>query len=183
MRHLIRQKEVGEALRGVVAVGLVFALVSGLGSCSHFAAVGRGGPVYAIAVDSVNGRKTASTGPISYPACAIQVGDRVARVWIANDTLGDAESPVVLEGDAFALKEGILVERTWSQAVVHKVTDEELAAGAAVVYLPGVPHPTVVELRFELVRGASLSPTGRLPRPPVVRFQAHLEQAVPPARR
>ncbi len=61
-------------------------------------------------------------------------------------------SPVVLEGDAEALKDGILVERTWSQAVVHNVTNEELAVGAAVVYVPGIPRPTTVELRFELVK-------------------------------
>lgn len=121
-------------------------------SCGHFAAVGRGGPVYAITVDTVNGRKTADRGPLSYPACAIQVGDRMARVWMAHDSRGDdVVSPVVLQADAVALKAGILVERTWSQAVVHKVTDQELEAGAAVVYVPGLPRPTVVELRFDRV--------------------------------
>ncbi|MEP6654254.1 MAG: hypothetical protein ABJA82_12895 [Myxococcales bacterium] len=178
MGHSVRPGVVGGTVGGALRCAVVV-LLSSLISCGHFAAVGRGGAVYAIAVDSVNGRKTATTGPISYPACAIQVGDRVAQVWIANDSAGDVESPVVLEGDAFALKDGILVERTWSQAVVHKVTDEELAAGAAVVYVPGVPHPTVVELRFELVRGASLAPPGRFRRPPVARSEARLEQAVP----
>ena len=100
-------------------------------------------------------------------------------VWLANDIVGDVGSPIVLEGAAFALKDGILVERTWSQEVVHKVTDEELAAGAAVVYVPRVPHPTVVEMRFERVRGASLSPPGRLRRPPVARSEARLEPTLP----
>jgi hypothetical protein len=119
--------------------------------------------VYAISVDSVNGRKTADRGPSGYPACAIQVGDRVAQVWLADESRGDVMSPPVLEGDAAALKDGILVERTWSQAVVHRVTDDELAAGAAVVYVPGIPRPTVVELRFFRVRlggRARPGPTG-----------------------
>jgi len=102
-------------------------------------------------VDSVNGRRTADNGSIYFPAISIQVGDRFARVWLADQSRGDVTSPVVLEGDAEALKAGILVERTWSEAVVHKVTDEELAVGVAVVYVPGTPHPTVVELRFDRV--------------------------------
>ncbi|MBC8132537.1 MAG: hypothetical protein H7X95_06115 [Deltaproteobacteria bacterium] len=130
-------------------------------NCGHFPAVGRGGPIYAISVDSVNGRKTANEGPSSYPACALQVGDRVARVWLADESRGDVASPAILEGDEAALKEGILIERTWSQAVVHKVTDGELAAGAAVVYVPGMPRPTIVELRFSRVRPGSISTHGR----------------------
>jgi hypothetical protein len=120
--------------------------------CATAPAIGRGGPVYEISVESVNGRKTAPTGPTSYPACTIQVGDEVARVWLADPALGDdVSSPTVLRGDAAALKDGILIERSWSQAVVHRVTDGELEAGAAVVYVPGIPHPTVVELRFVAV--------------------------------
>ena len=153
-------------------------MLAGTASCSHFAAVGRGGPVYAVAVDSVNGRKTANRGPISYPACAIQVGDRVAQVWLADESHGAVESPTVLEGDAAALKEGILVERTWSQAVVHKVTDEELASGFAVVYVPGLPRPTTVELRFEPVSPGAASP-GRRSQPLPEATQAH--QARPTA--
>lgn len=139
------------AARSLLALCVLLSLVSSTGGCGHFPAVGRGGLVYAITVDTVNGRKTADRGPLSYPACAIQVGDRMARVWLADDSRGDVASPVVLQGDAAALKEGILVERTWSQAIVHKVTDEELEAGAAVVYVPGLPRPTVVELRFDQV--------------------------------
>lgn len=110
--------------------------------------------MYAIRVESVNDRKTAGSGSLSRAACAIQVGDQVARVWLADETRGPVESPVILEGDAAALKAGVLVERSWSQAVVHKVTEEELAAGAAVVYVPGNPQPTVVELRFDPIRPA-----------------------------
>jgi hypothetical protein len=120
--------------------------------CIHAPAIGRGGPVYAISVESINGRKTANRGSVSFPACAIQVGDRVAQVWLAYESRADVISPVVLEGDAVALKDGILVERSWTQAIVHKVTDEELAVGAAVVYVPGSPRPTIVELRFEPVK-------------------------------
>lgn len=136
----------------LLSVALVGLMLTGT-ACTHFPAVGRGGSVYAISVESVNGRKTADRGPTSYPACSIQVGDKVARVWLADDMQGnDVQSPTVLEGDAEALHQGILVERTWSQAVVHEVTDEELAAGAAVVYVPGAPRPTVVELRFVRLR-------------------------------
>lgn len=154
-----------DGLRGVVA-GILFVLgsLAPLG-CGHLPAVGRGGPVYDIAVESINGRKTAPSGAISYPACTIQVGDQVARVWLANADLGDdVISPTILRGDAEALKDGILVERSWSQAVVHHVTDDELAAGAAVVYVPGLPSPTVVELRFGVVDPGRLSSTRRTPR-------------------
>lgn len=132
---------------------LAFGLVSltALSGCAHSPAIGRGGQIYAVAVDSVNGRRTADNGSIYFPAISIQVGDRFARVWLADQSRGDVTSPVVLEGDAEALKAGILVERTWNEAVVHKVTDEELAVGVAVVYVPGTPHPTVVELRFDKV--------------------------------
>jgi hypothetical protein len=124
--------------------------------------VGRGGPVYEITVESINGRKTAPSGSISYPACTIQVGDQVARVWLADVDRGDSvDSPTILRGDTVALKEGILIERSWSQAIVHQVTDEELSVGAAVVYLPGTPHPTVVELRFLAVTTAGRLPIGR----------------------
>ena len=44
---------------------------------------------------------------------------------------------MVFEADAEALKDGILVERSWNQAVVHNVTDAELAAGGALVSVPG----------------------------------------------
>ena len=132
-----------------LALGLVS--LSAFSGCAHAPAIGRGGRIYAVAVDSVNGRRTADNGSIYFPAISIQVGDRFARVWLADQSRGDVTSPVVLEGDAEALKAGILVERTWNEAVVHKVTDEELAVGVAVVYVPGTPHPTVVELRFDQV--------------------------------
>jgi hypothetical protein len=102
-----------------------------------------------VAVDSVDGRKTADHGSVSYPAISIQVGDQFARVWLADESHGDVVSPAILNGDAVALKDGVLVERNWNQAIVHKVTDDELAVGYAVVYVPGMPKPTIVELRFE----------------------------------
>lgn len=60
-------------------------------------------------------------------------------------------SPIIVEADEAALKDGVLVERAWGEAIVHRVTDAELQAGAAVVYVPSTFHPTVVELRFEPV--------------------------------
>jgi hypothetical protein len=126
-----------------------------LASCATTPAIGQRSAVYEIRVASLNGMPTASRGPLGYPACVLQVGDRVARVWLADPSRNDASSPVVMEADADALKNGILVERSWREAVVHQVTDAELAAGAAVVYVPSLAKPTVVELRFE--RAARLS--------------------------
>jgi hypothetical protein len=132
---------------------IVIAMLTGLAAgCATAPAVGRGGPVYAVRVASVNGYPTSDRGPAAYPACTMQLGDRVARVWLAQPSRTEAASPVIMEADEAALKEGILVERSWGEAVVHHVTDAELAAGAAVVYVPASTHPTVVELRFEPVK-------------------------------
>ena len=127
---------------------LMACLASG---CATAPAIGRGGPVYAIRVASVNGYPTADRGPAAYPACTMQLGDRVARVWLAQPSRTEEASPIVMEADEAALKAGILVERGWNEAVVHQVTDAELEAGAALVYVPGAVHPTAVELRFERV--------------------------------
>jgi hypothetical protein len=125
-----------------------------LAACATAPAIGRGGKVYQVRVATVDGMPTALRGPVSHPACVLQVADRVAPVWLARASHGDQESPVVFEADGEALKEGILVERSWSEAVVHRVTDAELAIGVAVVYVPSARHPTTVELHFD--------PTSRL---------------------
>jgi hypothetical protein len=125
--------------------------------CATAPAIGRGGTVYRVRVASVNGRATAARGPTAHPACVVQVGGRVATVWLANPSRRLSESPVVLEADAAALKDGILVERSWNAAVVYHVTDTELAAGAALVYVPGSGRLTTVELRFEPVSRLSRS--------------------------
>jgi hypothetical protein len=111
--------------------------------------VGQGGQVYEIRVATVDGIPTALRGPANHPACVLQVANRVAPVWLATPDHYDQVSPVVFEADAEALKSGILVERSWNEAVVHEVTDAELSAGAAVVYVPGNKRPTTVELHFE----------------------------------
>jgi hypothetical protein len=132
--------------------------------CATFPAVGRGGQVYEVRVDSINGDHTALRGPSGRPACVVQVADRVATVWLASAGHADRESPVVFEADAEALKNGILVERSWNQAVVHNVTDAELAAGGALVSVPGGPRPITVELRFDPVsRLAAQSASTNLP--------------------
>ena len=140
----------GRALATLLLAMLCFA-------CAGAPAVGRGGRVYGIRIASLNGMPTAARGPRSYPACVIQVGDQVARVWLANPTreLDQSPSPVLMEADAEALKQGILLERSWHEAIVHEVTDAELAAGAALVYIPGVRKPTAVELRFEPIARVS----------------------------
>jgi hypothetical protein len=126
-------------------------LVAVLPACATAQAVGRGGPVYEVRVAAVNGLPTALRGPSTHPACVLQVGNRVVQVWLAAPDHYDRASPVAMEADAEALKDGILVERSWNEAVVHSVTDDELSAGAAVVYVPGGKRPTTVELRFDLI--------------------------------
>jgi len=127
------------------------ALLSVVTGCATAPVIGRGGRVYAVRVASVDGHPTASRGTVAFPACTLQVGDRVTRVWLAHPSRQDAVSPVIVEADEVALKDGILVERSWGEAIVHHVTEAELEAGAAVVYVPSPYHPTVVELRFEPV--------------------------------
>jgi hypothetical protein len=137
--------------RGITVV-MATALVMAQGCATTGMPVERRGPLYEIAVASVDGYATSDRGPAAYPACTIQVGSNVARVWLAHPENLDAVSPVIMTGDAASLKEGILVERTWREAVVHQVTDAELAIGVAVVYVPSFSRrPTVVELRFQPV--------------------------------
>jgi hypothetical protein len=123
-----------------------------------------------VRVDSVDGNHTSLHGPSGRPACVVQVANRVATVWLASASHADRDSPVVFEADAEALKDGILVERSWNQAIVHNVTDDELAAGAALVTIPGVPRPINVELRFDPVsRLAAHTPTARTTLPNTAR--------------
>jgi hypothetical protein len=136
-------------LRNTLRATLVAALLLVAAGCATVPAVGRGGTIYQITVASVNGYPTSvKGGSVSYPACVIQVGSQVRQVWLAAPSRGDIASPVVMEGDEEALKAGILIERSWQEAVVHHVTDSELRAGAAVVYVPSYRKHTVVELRF-----------------------------------
>ena len=139
----------GLLLAPAPAIG-VAAAAAILSSCAHAPAVGRGGPVYAISIESIDGHPTTARGR-GRSICSIQVGDRVAPVWLASASLADVVSPTLLEGDAAALKAGVVIERTWTDAVIHNVTDEELAAGAAVVYVPGPQRPMIVQLRFDPV--------------------------------
>lgn len=145
--------------------GLVAWVVWGAAGCATAPAVGRGGPVYEISIAAIDGLPTADRGPAAYPAVTIQVGTSVARVWLANPSHPDVVSPVIMEGDATALKEGILVERSWNEAVVYRVTDQDLSAGAALVYVPSMMHrPTVVELRFDPIGRAGRSSPSPLQR-------------------
>lgn len=137
-----------------LVVGVVACLALAVAGCATAPAVGRGGQVYEISIAAVDGLPTADRGPAAFPAITIQVGTRVARVWLAHPSHVDAVSPVIMEGDAEALKDGILIERSWNEAVVYQVTDEDLSAGAAVVYVPSLNHPpTVVEVHFDPVVG------------------------------
>jgi len=150
-------RSLGVAARRVLARVFLPLLVAALPACATAPAVGRGGQVYEIRVATVNGVPTSLHGPSTHPACVLQVGNRVAPVWLAAPDHADRPSPVVFEADAEALKEGILVERSWNEAVVHEVTEAELGAGAAVVYVPGNKRPTTVELRFDPVSRLSRS--------------------------
>jgi hypothetical protein len=127
-------------------------------------AIGRGGAIYEVVVYSVNDRLTATRGAVGFPACTIQVGNRTARVWLARDPPRSEPSPPLFLADAAALKDGVLVEATWDAAVVHEVSEEELAVGAAVVHVPfrspghnpGVGYHTV-ELRFRRVASPAIA--------------------------
>jgi hypothetical protein len=114
--------------------------------------IGRGGPVYEVIIQSVNDQPIALRGHPGYPACTIQVGDQTARVWLARGKAGEpASSPPILRADAAALLEGVLIESSWTAAVVHAVTAEELAVEAATVHVPYPGGYHVVELRFRRV--------------------------------
>jgi hypothetical protein len=137
-------------------VGMLAALVAfgvGLG-CATAPVSGRAGVrVYRIRVSTVDGQPTASRGSINNPACTLQLGNRVAQVWIAHPSRENAVSPVIMEADEATLKAGILIERSWNEAIVREISDAELASGVAVVYIPSVFHMTTVELGFEPVGG------------------------------
>jgi hypothetical protein len=124
------------------------ALVAGCATPS----LGRGGPIYEVTIDSVDDHATALRGPAAYPACTVQVGDHAARVWLASSEASEPSvSPPLLRADAAALQAGVLIESSWTAAIVHAVTEEELAVGAATVHVPYVGGYHVVELRFRRV--------------------------------
>ncbi len=149
MRNRRFGRALGAALAALVAIFMALATSATLSGCAALPAVGRGGRVYAVRIASLNGVPTATRGPRAHPACVVQVGDHVVRVWLAQPSRTQDQSPVVMEADAEALKEGVLLERSWGEAIVHEVTEAELAAGAALVYIPSLRAPTAVELRFE----------------------------------
>jgi hypothetical protein len=107
--------------------------------------------MYAVRVSSLNGQPTANRGSVTNPACTLQFGKQVTRVWLASPSRENAVSPVIAQTDEQTLKAGILLERSWQEATVHEVTDAELASGTAVVYIPSIFKLTTVELSFEPV--------------------------------
>jgi hypothetical protein len=109
--------------------------------------------VYRVRVSTVNGQPTATRGSVSNPACTLQLGNRVVQVWIAHPSRHNAVSPVIMEADEATLKAGVLIERSWNEAIVREISDAELASGVAVVYIPSIFHMTTVELGFEPVGG------------------------------
>jgi hypothetical protein len=151
--------------RASFATSGVVLLIGSLAGCATAPAVGRGGQIYEVRVATVNGNPTSNHGSVSHPACVVQVAERVASVWLAVPSQADRESPVIFEADAVALKDGILVERSWNEAIVYHVSDAELAVGTAVVYVPSSRHPTTVELRFDPVgRDSPTSPVSPISR-------------------
>ena len=138
-------------IRASLVLSLAIGAAAAGAGCAHVPPVGRGGRVYSVRVASVNGHPTATRGSIRYPACTLQFGDEVMQVWLAQPSRGNAVSPVIAQADEVTLKEGILLERSWQEAVVHEVTDAELASGTAVVYIPSIFEFTTVELTFEPV--------------------------------
>jgi hypothetical protein len=141
-------------LKHLRAVCLAVCLVAGPGCASSRTAGGdlaHRPRVYAVRVSSVDGHPTANRGSISHPACTLQFGAQVARVWLAHPSRQNAVSPIIVQADEETLKDGVLLERSWQEATIHKVTDAELESGIAVVYIPSIYHLTTVELSFEPV--------------------------------
>lgn len=131
-------------------VALLVAMLGAAG-CATAPRAGAHGRMYNVRVATVNGHPTANRGSIQFPACTLQFGDQVTRVWLAHPSHQNAVSPVIAQIDEDTLKAGVLLERSWQEATVHAVTDAELASGTAVVYIPSVFHLTTVELSFEPV--------------------------------
>src|SRR5947209_9040332 len=116
LRRLGRAGRGEAALAWLVALSVAITLAGFLAAgCATTSAIGGGGPVFEVRVVSINGLPTALRGPSAHPACVLQVANRVAPVWLAHPSHADRESPVVLEADAEALKDGILVERSWNE--------------------------------------------------------------------
>ena len=158
-RRRVRPVASGAALR--LLLGLLGVALAG---CAHGPAVGGGGRIYEISIESIDGLPVTTRGSSTGLFYVVQVGDRLATVWPVTPALNHDDRPIVLlEADAQALHDGILIERTWRLAVAHEVTDDELAAGAALVYVPGLQGASPVELRFRPV------PVGQAPRGPVTR--------------
>ena len=91
---------------------------------------------------------------------AYRPGRRLCRrgIWLGRSSAHpDRQSPVVFEADAEALKDGILVERSWNTATVHNVTDDELAAGGR-----GRPRPRPTGSTADLGRAWLRSTVSRL---------------------
>jgi hypothetical protein len=162
--------------------GLASVVFAGAG-CAHVPAVGGGGPVFAVSVESIDGYRVVTAGHIYGYSYMLQVADHAVRVWPvlrnvnfpgpgadAQPELGPSgDTPIdagetLLEADATALKSGILIERSWTQAVVHEVTEEELEVGAAVILVPGDRRSVVAELRFRRLKEGA-PPQAGLPRP------------------
>lgn len=133
----------------------VLAALVTLAGCAAAPAVGRGGRVYDVMVKSVDGRPTAQHGLAGH-SCSIQVGNVVRQVWFAHDAgepFDAANLTPLLRADEAALREGVSVEYvSWPWVTFHRVTAEELAAGAAVFYVPGPTGPHDVELWFRETR-------------------------------
>lgn len=103
-----------------------------------------------MAIQSIDGRSVVTTGPSSQPSFLVQVGEQLVRVWPTRPAPNGPDEPAtLLEVDAQALKAGILIESSWTEAVVHEVTEDELAAGAALIFVPGGRRSVVAELRFK----------------------------------
>jgi len=51
--------------------------------------------VYAVRVSSVNGLPTANRGSVVNPACTLQFGKQVTRVWLAHPTHENAVTTIV----------------------------------------------------------------------------------------
>ena len=135
---------------------LVAVVAGGILGCAHASSEPGAGRLFAVSIESIDGRSVVTIGHMSQPSYVVQVGTRLVRVWLAKPAPdGPSEATPLMETDAQSLKSGILIERSWTHAVVHEVTEEELAAGAALIYVPGDRRSAAVELRFRRLGGGA----------------------------
>jgi hypothetical protein len=183
---------------GTAALVLAIPSVGGAGCATTRGTAGLEGPRYQISVRAVDGYPASSRGILGREAGVLQIGDQVVRFWAG--TAGEGRDPQlpVIEVDEASLREGLsldtdpwgsapetarvqpeghpssharFAERLRMDAVLHRITDDELSRGSARVEVPrpswsplGGPVVTVIDL--DILRIAKAGQAVRQPGAP-----------------